>query len=49
VDIASMIGSTRETVSATMAQLKKDGFIKKSPIIFKINPNKTQEYLQQYK
>ncbi|OZM57388.1 cAMP-binding protein [Lottiidibacillus patelloidae] len=47
-DIASMIGSTRETVSATMAQLKKDGFIKKSPLTFKINADKTTEFLQQY-
>ncbi|WP_059103049.1 Crp/Fnr family transcriptional regulator [Shouchella shacheensis] len=28
-DIAYMIGSTRETTSATISQLKKDGFLKK--------------------
>jgi CRP-like cAMP-binding protein len=45
-DIASMIGSTRETVSATISQLKKQGYIKKSPITFKINTVKTNEYLK---
>jgi CRP-like cAMP-binding protein len=47
-DIASMVGSTRETVSATISQLKKDGYIKKSPLVFKINVEKTNEYLQEF-
>jgi CRP-like cAMP-binding protein len=47
-DIASMIGSTRETVSATISQLKKDGYIKKSPFTFRIHVEKTNEYLQEF-
>lgn len=44
-DIATMIGSTRETVSAIIGQLKKDGVLKKTPLSLKINTVKTQEEL----
>jgi CRP-like cAMP-binding protein len=47
-DLASMIGSTRETVSATFSQLKKDGFIKKSPLALKVNAEKAEQYLNKY-
>lgn len=44
-DIATMIGSTRETVSVTMSDLKKEKLIKKSTLSFKIYVNKVQEEL----
>ncbi|MCA0988276.1 Crp/Fnr family transcriptional regulator [Guptibacillus algicola] len=44
-DIATMIGSTRETVSATIGELKKAGYIKKNPLIFAIHAEKANEFL----
>lgn len=46
-DIATMIGSTRETVSAMMAQLKKDGLLNKTPFSVKINVPGIQSELKQ--
>ncbi|TFB24060.1 Crp/Fnr family transcriptional regulator [Filobacillus milosensis] len=37
LDIANMIGSTRETTSAIISQLKKEGLIKKNVRFFSIN------------
>jgi CRP-like cAMP-binding protein len=45
-DIASMIGSTRETVSAIISQLKKEGFIKKGEQ-FAINVAKASEVIEE--
>ncbi|WP_078429593.1 Crp/Fnr family transcriptional regulator [Alkalihalobacterium alkalinitrilicum] len=45
-DIANMIGSTRETTSAILSQLKKDGFIKKG-IKMSINADKVQQVLEE--
>lgn len=44
-DIATMIGSTRETVSATISQLKKEKLITKSPFALKINADNAEEEL----
>ncbi|WP_377889029.1 Crp/Fnr family transcriptional regulator [Alkalihalobacillus sp. R86527] len=44
-DIATMIGSTRETVSATIGDLKKAGYIKKNPLTFAIHAERANEYL----
>lgn len=44
-DIANMIGSTRETTSAIISQLKKEGYIKKGIQYFSINAEKTKELL----
>lgn len=43
-DLANMIGSTRETTSAIMSELKKDGFIRKVRFLA-IDADKTQEFL----
>ena len=43
-DLANMIGSTRETTSAIMSELKKDGFIRKVRFLA-IDTDKTQEFL----
>lgn len=43
-DIANMIGSTRETTSAIISQLKKEGYIKKG-LRFSINVQKASEIL----
>ena len=45
-DIATMIGSTRETTSAIFSQLKKDGLIKKS-LKFSINAQKIEQLLEE--
>ncbi|WP_257348307.1 Crp/Fnr family transcriptional regulator [Pseudalkalibacillus decolorationis] len=44
-DIANMIGSTRETTSAVLGQLKKDGLLKKG-LKFSINAEKAEELLE---
>lgn len=44
-DISTMIGSTRETVSATIGELKKAGYIKKNPLTFAIHAEKANEFL----
>jgi CRP-like cAMP-binding protein len=44
-DVANMIGSTRETTSAIISQLKKDGFIKKG-LRLSINVEKASEVLE---
>ncbi|RWZ55011.1 Crp/Fnr family transcriptional regulator [Halobacillus fulvus] len=44
-DLANMIGSTRETTSAIMSQLKKEGYIKKG-LYLAIDADKTQEFLR---
>ncbi|SFG52890.1 CRP/FNR family transcriptional regulator, anaerobic regulatory protein [Halobacillus alkaliphilus] len=43
-DLANMIGTTRETTSAMMSELKKDGFIRKVRFLA-IDADKTQEFL----
>ncbi|MBN8235369.1 Crp/Fnr family transcriptional regulator [Halobacillus kuroshimensis] len=43
-DLANMIGATRETTSAMMSQLKKDGYIKKVRYL-SIDADKTEELL----
>jgi CRP-like cAMP-binding protein len=44
-DIASMIGSTRETTSVILNQLKKEGLIKKG-LGISINVNKAVEIIE---
>jgi len=44
-DIANMIGSTRETTSAIISQLKKEGIIKNSLHRFSIYADKAYEFL----
>lgn len=44
-DVANMIGSTRETTSAIISQLKKEGFIKKG-LRLSINVEKASEVLE---
>jgi CRP-like cAMP-binding protein len=46
MDIATMIGSSRETVSALMSQFRKDGIIKKSLTTFSIHVDKADEILK---
>jgi cAMP-binding proteins - catabolite gene activator and regulatory subunit of cAMP-dependent protein kinases len=46
-DIATMIGSTRETVSAMMSELKKKGLIGKTPFSLRINVPEIQKDLKQ--
>ncbi len=46
-DMATMIGSTRETVSATIGDLKKAGYIKKNPLTFAIHAEKANNYLSE--
>ncbi|TKD71450.1 Crp/Fnr family transcriptional regulator [Pseudalkalibacillus hwajinpoensis] len=46
-DIATMIGSTRETVSATIGELKKAGYIKKNPLVFAVHASKTSGFLEE--
>jgi len=41
-DLATMVGSTRETVSTIMGQMKKDGLIKKGILSLSINIDKTK-------
>jgi CRP-like cAMP-binding protein len=43
-DIASMIGASRETTSAVISQLKKEGFIKKG-LHLAINVEKAMELI----
>ncbi|QHE50792.1 Crp/Fnr family transcriptional regulator [Pontibacillus sp. HMF3514] len=43
-DLANMIGSTRETTSAIISQLKKEGYIKKG-IWFSVHAEKVKELL----
>lgn len=43
-DLANMIGSTRETTSAIISSLKKEGYIKKG-IWFSVHAEKTRELL----
>lgn len=45
-DIANMIGSTRETTSAILSQLKKDGLIKKD-LKLSINAEKVEQLLEE--
>lgn len=45
-DLANMIGSTRETTSAILSQLKKDGFIKKG-LKLSINADKVEQVLEE--
>ncbi|WP_242269280.1 Crp/Fnr family transcriptional regulator [Bacillus cereus group sp. BfR-BA-01352] len=45
-DIANMIGSTRETTSAILSQLKKDGLIKKD-LNWSINAEKIEQLLEE--
>jgi len=42
LDLATMVGSTRETVSTIMGQMKKDGLIKKGILSLSINIDKTK-------
>jgi CRP-like cAMP-binding protein len=44
-DIATMVGSSRETISALLSQLKKEGLIKKGLLYFSINVEKATEFL----
>ncbi|MEA3319691.1 MAG: Crp/Fnr family transcriptional regulator [Bacillota bacterium] len=46
-DIANMIGSTRETTSAVISQLKKEGIVKKT-ILFSVHVDKALELLNRY-
>lgn len=46
-DIANMIGSTRETTSAIMSQLKKEGYIKKG-LKLAVNIEKSNEWFEDY-
>ncbi|WP_243385268.1 Crp/Fnr family transcriptional regulator [Bacillus kexueae] len=45
-DIANMIGSTRETTSAVMSQLKKEGYIKKG-LRLSVNIEKAKELIEE--
>ncbi|MEQ6389959.1 Crp/Fnr family transcriptional regulator [Bacillaceae bacterium S4-13-58] len=47
LDIANMIGSTRETTSAVISQLKKEGVIKKSVRNFAIHVERANEILNE--
>ncbi|WP_346775298.1 helix-turn-helix domain-containing protein [Bacillus sp. RO2] len=42
-----MIGSTRETTSAVISQLKKEGIVKKT-ILFSVHVDKALELLNRY-
>jgi CRP-like cAMP-binding protein len=44
-DLAHMVGASRETTSAVLSQLKKEGFLKKV-LYFSIDADKTKEYLR---
>ncbi|MFC0523763.1 Crp/Fnr family transcriptional regulator [Pontibacillus salicampi] len=44
-DLANMIGSTRETTSGIISQLKKEGYLKKGIQHFSIHAEKTKELL----
>jgi CRP-like cAMP-binding protein len=44
-DIATMVGSTRETVSTTLSQLKKEKIIQKTPFSLRIDAEKAHEDL----
>jgi CRP-like cAMP-binding protein len=44
-DISTMVGSTRETISAILSQLKKDGLIKKGLLYFSIHVDKANAML----
>ena len=46
-DIANMIGSTRETTSSLISQLKKEGIIKKG-LTFSINVDKAHDFLGEF-
>ncbi len=46
-DIATMIGSTRETVSATISELKKAGYVKKTPLTFAIHAEQAITYMKE--
>ncbi|PYZ95201.1 cAMP-binding protein [Salipaludibacillus keqinensis] len=46
-DLANMIGSTRETTSAAISQIKKEGFIKKKLLIH-VNADKVKVFLERY-
>ncbi|SES28645.1 Crp/Fnr family transcriptional regulator [Salipaludibacillus aurantiacus] len=46
-DLANMIGSTRETTSAIISQLKKEGYIKKK-LHFSVNAEKVTDFLNDY-
>lgn len=46
-DMATMIGSTRETVSATFGELKKEGFIKKNPLTFAVHADMARTFLRE--
>ncbi|UII54155.1 Crp/Fnr family transcriptional regulator [Cytobacillus spongiae] len=45
-DMANMIGSTRETTSSIISQLKKDGYIKKG-LKLSVNVEKAKEMIQE--
>jgi CRP-like cAMP-binding protein len=46
-DISTMVGSTRETISAILSQLKKEGLIKKGLLTFSIHVDKANAMLQE--
>jgi CRP-like cAMP-binding protein len=46
-DISTMVGSTRETISAILSQLKKEGLIKKGLLSFSIHVDKANDMLQE--
>lgn len=45
-DIATMVGSSRETVSSIISQLKKEGIIKKTLVSMKINADRAMQELE---
>ncbi len=44
-DMAGMVGSSRETVSAVMSQLKSDGLVKKRLLAYAVHVDKVREEL----
>ncbi|WP_280771857.1 Crp/Fnr family transcriptional regulator [Salipaludibacillus daqingensis] len=46
-DLANMIGSTRETTSAILSQMKKENYIKKK-LLLHVNADKVQSFLDEY-
>jgi CRP/FNR family transcriptional regulator len=45
-DIATMVGSTRETVSALMSQFRKDGLLKKGLLSYALHVDNVKEKLE---
>jgi CRP-like cAMP-binding protein len=45
-DIATMVGSTRETVSSIISQLRKDGLLKRGLLYYSIDADQVKEKLE---